>query len=223
MRRRNASSTSSRGSRFVEKMIELVEGDLDPLAVGKVEVIAMLFQRQNPAVQQLVDLAPAGGRSRRSPACRSCSSFAAAPRRRRWSRSASPPARPRSIRRRRRSSAGGCGPSACRSSAGRTRRGTPPAAIPRGSSDRTARIISPSTPIARGIQMSWPKARVTRSAMLVLPLPGAPKRNSPRPELIAGPRRSSIFRLSSRSENAASKRSALGCCPVRVCAATLVV
>ena len=26
----------------------------------------------------------------------------------------------------------------------------------------------------RGIQMSWPKTRVMRSAMLVLPLPGAP-------------------------------------------------
>ena len=76
-------------------------------------------------------------------------------------------------------------------------------------------MISPSTPIARGIQISWPKAGVTRSAMLVLPLPGAPKRNSPRPELIAGPRRSSICRLSSRSAKAPLRdRSAVGCCPV---------
>ena len=48
-------------------------------------------------------------------------------------------------------------------------------------------MISPSTPIARGIQISRPKAAVIRSAMLVLPLPGGPKRNSPRPELIGRP------------------------------------
>ena len=35
-------------------------------------------------------------------------------------------------------------------------------------------MISPSMPIARGIQMNWPNARVIRSAMLVLPLPAAP-------------------------------------------------
>ena len=57
MRRRNASSTSSR-LQIRRKNNELVERDLDPLAVGKVEVIAVLFQRQNPAVQQLVDLHP---------------------------------------------------------------------------------------------------------------------------------------------------------------------
>ncbi len=51
--------------------------------------------------------------------------------------------------------------------------------------------------------MYWPKASVTRSAMLVLPLPGAPNRNSPRPELMAGPSRRSIFWLISRSSNAA--------------------
>ena len=56
-----------------------------------------------------------------------------------------------------------------------------------------SRMISPSTPIDRGIQIVWPKAFVIRSAMLVLPLPGAPNRNMPRPELIAGPSRSSIF------------------------------
>ena len=55
-------------------------------------------------------------------------------------------------------------------------------------------MISPSTPMARGIQISWPKAAVIRSAMLVLPLPGGPNRNSPRPELIAGPSRSSMLR-----------------------------
>ena len=38
--------------------------------------------------------------------------------------------------------------------------------------------------------------------MLVLPLPGAPNRNSPRPELIAGPSRSSIRWLISRSSKA---------------------
>ncbi len=52
-----------------------------------------------------------------------------------------------------------------------------------------SRMISPSTPIARGIQMYSPNALVIRSAMLVLPLPGAPNRNKPRPELIAGPSR----------------------------------
>ena len=36
-------------------------------------------------------------------------------------------------------------------------------------------MISPSTPMQRGIQMYWPNARVTRSAMLVLPLPGGPE------------------------------------------------
>ena len=42
-------------------------------------------------------------------------------------------------------------------------------------------------------------AAVTRSAMLVLPLPAAPYRNKPRPELMAGPSRSSILLSSSKS------------------------
>ena len=51
------------------------------------------------------------------------------------------------------------------------------------------RMISPSTPSERGIQINWPNDLVTRSAILVLPLPGKPYRNMPRPELMAGPRR----------------------------------
>ena len=72
-------------------------------------------------------------------------------------------------------------------------------------------MISPSMPIARGIQISCPKAAVIRSAMLVLPLPGGPKRNSPRPELIAGPSRSSIRLFNSRSSKARRRSSAVGC------------
>ena len=53
--------------------------------------------------------------------------------------------------------------------------------------------------------MNWPKALVTRSAMLVLPLPGAPNRNRPRPELIAGPSRAIIFGLISKSSKARCK------------------
>ena len=52
--------------------------------------------------------------------------------------------------------------------------------------------------MARGTQISRPKAAVIRSAMLLLPLPGGPNRNSPRPELIAGPSRSSMCAPSSR-------------------------
>ncbi len=42
--------------------------------------------------------------------------------------------------------------------------------------------------MARGIQMVEPNTEVTRSAMLVLPFPGAPNRKNPNPAVIASPR-----------------------------------
>ena len=48
-------------------------------------------------------------------------------------------------------------------------------------------MISPVTVIVRGIQMLWLTDRMIRSAMLVLPLPGWPYRNRPRPAYTAWP------------------------------------
>ena len=69
--------------------------------------------------------------------------------------------------------------------------------------------------------MLHPNADVTRSAILVLPLPGAPYRKSPRPELTAGPSRLSILLFKSRSSNARWRSSGVGCCRVSDWASTL--
>ena len=67
-------------------------------------------------------------------------------------------------------------------------------------------------PSVRGIQMVVPNERVTRSAMLVLPLPGLPNRNMPRPELMAGPSRSSIRGGTIKSAKARFESSSVACC-----------
>ena len=54
-------------------------------------------------------------------------------------------------------------------------------------------MIWPSSYSACGIQISWPKHSVIRLASVDLPLPGAPYRNMPAPELMAGPRLSNRF------------------------------
>jgi len=85
------------------------------------------------------------------------------------------------------------------------------------------RRISPNTLIARGIHTLSPKALVNRSAKLVFPLPGAPYRNSPRPELIAWPTWLRTCSLTTRSAKARRRSASRGFCRVTDCASTLAV
>ena len=62
------------------------------------------------------------------------------------------------------------------------------------------------------LQQAVQEQRVIRSAMLVLPLPGSPYRNMPRPELIAGPSFSNIDSLMIKSANASRSSSSVACC-----------
>ena len=83
------------------------------------------------------------------------------------------------------------------------------------------RMISPQALIARGIHIHVPYARVTRSAMLVLPLPGGPCKNKPMPAVIARPTRRNISSPIVRSAKALRRSSGLGRNFCNDCAVTL--
>ena len=85
------------------------------------------------------------------------------------------------------------------------------------------RMICPLMPNARGIQIDSPNDRETRSATLVLPLPGWPNRNMPRPEFTAGPNVCINESSNCKSWNARFRSAALMRCSETLCALTEAV